>query len=84
MMSLVVPLKISFGQWLRLMRGQLGIPQQRIAETLQVKMQTVSNWENGKSIPSLTPEQTRAFCELLAVPLETLAKAFRGELEIDG
>jgi putative transcriptional regulator len=82
-MNLVAELKVSFGQWLKLMRDRLDVPQAKIAESLGVKSQTVSNWENGKSIPSLTPEQTRQLCDLLKVSLDTLAKAFRGEIEIN-
>ena len=74
---------ITFGQWLKLMRDRLDIPQTKIADALSVKAQTVSNWENGKSIPSLTPEQTRELCDLLQVNLNTLAKAYRGEVEIN-
>ncbi|MBW4660984.1 MAG: helix-turn-helix domain-containing protein [Drouetiella hepatica Uher 2000/2452] len=82
-MRLVTPLKVSFGQWLKLMRDRLDLPQAKIADALSVKAQTVSNWENGKSIPSLTPEQTRELCDLLQVNLNTLAKAYRGEVEIN-
>lgn len=83
MVSLIAPLKLSFGQWLKLMRDRLDISQAKIAAIVGVKTQTISNWENGKSIPSLTPEQTEKLCELLDVNLATLAKAFRGGIEVD-
>lgn len=83
MINIAIPLKITFGEWLRFKRGQTGLSQSKIAETVKVKTQTLYNWENGKSVPSLNPEQTRVLCKLLSVSLDTLAKAFRGEIEID-
>ena len=83
MTNLIAPLKLSFGQWLKLMRDRLDLSQAKIAAVIGVKTQTISNWENGKSIPSLTPKQTEELCNLLGVALSTLSKAFQGGVEID-
>lgn len=77
-----VPVKLTFGQWLKIARNQAGVSQRSLAETLGVKTQTVGNWEGGRATPSLDPEQTQALCSALGVPLDVLAKAFRGEIEV--
>lgn len=41
------------GQKIALLRGQMGIKQNELAEKLFVTHQAVSKWENGKSIPSI-------------------------------
>lgn len=76
-------MKITFAQWLRLMRDRAGKSQKDVAEALDVKVQTVGNWEGERSIPALNPEQMFRLCQMLDISLEALAKAFRGEMEID-
>ncbi len=75
--------KLTFQQWLKLQRGIAGVSQAQIAENLGVKPQTVGNWEGGRSVPSLDPDQMWKLCDQLGVTLETLAKAFRGEISVD-
>ncbi len=65
------------------MRDRAGLSQGAIAEALDLKRQTVSAWERGNSNPALDPNQMLIFCELLDVDLPALARAFRGEVEID-
>lgn len=81
-MSVLAVKNLSFGQWFRIVRSEVDLPQARISKALGVTVQTVSNWENDKSVPNLTPEQTRILCDLLDVDLDTLARAFRGDIEI--
>lgn len=76
-------MKLTFHQWLRLMRDHAGLSQRQIADALDVKVQTVGNWEGGRSVPKLTPDQTFQLCTLLGVSIEAMAKAFRGEVEIN-
>ncbi len=76
--------KLTFQQWLRLMRDRAGLSQKDIADALDVKIQTVGNWEGGRSIPKLTPQQTFILCEMLGVSLAALAQAFQGEIELGG
>lgn len=75
-------MKLSFARWLKLQRDIAGVTQAQIAAALDVRPQTVSNWEKGISIPSLNPEQTRQLCQVLQVDLEVLAKGFRGEVTV--
>ena len=74
-------MKITFSQWLKLARENAGVSQQRLADELGVKVQTVGNWEGGRANPKLDLSQTQKFCLLLKVELETAAKAYRGEVE---
>jgi len=75
-------MKLSFPQWLKLMRDRANLSQREIAEALDVKVQTVGNWEGGRSVPKLTPDQTYRLCELLGVSLASLANGFQGEAEL--
>lgn len=75
--------KMSFGGWLVWKRRELGLSQDAIADKLVVSRQSVSKWEKGKSPPALNPDQTYELCLLLGVDVATLAKAFRGELEVN-
>ncbi len=75
--------KLTFQQWFKLQRGIAGVSQAQLAENLGVKTQTVGNWEGGRSVPSLDPDQMLRLCSQLGVTLETLAKAFRGEIEVN-
>ena len=76
-------MKLSFGRWLKLQRDIAGVTQAQIAIALNIRPQTVSNWEKGISIPSLNPEQTRKLCLVLKINLDDLAKGFRGEVSIN-
>ena len=69
--------KLRFGEWFRVARGRAGLTQAQIAERLGVKPQTVSNWENGVSSPSLDPVQMFDLCELMGVSLGEMAVAYR-------
>lgn len=73
--------KLKFSQWLKLARENAGVSQQRLADEIGVKVQTVGNWEGGRANPKLDLDQTFKFCSLLKVGLETAAKAYRGEIE---
>ncbi|NEP20450.1 MAG: helix-turn-helix transcriptional regulator [Leptolyngbya sp. SIO4C1] len=75
-------MKLRFGEWFKLVRTRADVSQKDIADTLGVKVQTVGNWEAERSVPKLDLNQTFLLCSMLKVPLETAAKAFRGEIEI--
>ena len=74
--------KLSFAEWFKLARSRASVSQRAIAESLGVSVQTVGNWEGGRSVPSLDPDQMLRLCTALGVSLDVLAKAFRGEVEI--
>ena len=73
--------KLSFAEWFKLSRGRAGVSQRAIADSLGVSVQTVGNWEGGRSVPSLDPDQMLRLCTALGVSLDVLARAFRGEIE---
>lgn len=74
--------KLTFSEWLRITRDRAGITQARLASELSVKPQTISNWENGVSTPSLDPDQTLKLCRLLNVSLEELAAAYKSNRDL--
>ncbi|WP_036487195.1 helix-turn-helix transcriptional regulator [Myxosarcina sp. GI1] len=76
-------MKLSFAQWFKLRRDLADVTQAQVAKVLNVRPQTVSNWEKGVSKPSLNPEQTLKLCSILKISLEDLVKGFRGEVSID-
>ena len=82
--SLGVPIvQLSFQQWFKLARSRAGVSQRSIAESLGLSVQTVGNWEGGRSVPSLDPDQMLRLCGVLGVSLDVLARGFRGEVQID-
>lgn len=76
-------MRLSFAQWFKLKREAADLSQADVAARLGVKPQTISNWEKERSTPSLDPDQMLALCSLLEVDLNSMAKAFRGELEVN-
>jgi transcriptional regulator with XRE-family HTH domain len=59
------------------MRAEAGLTQREIALELGMTDQAVSNWEQGISIPKLTPMQTLLLCEILECSLKELVDAFK-------
>lgn len=74
-------MKISFGSWLYLKRRYLGLSQADIANALEIRSQTVSNWECDRTIPKLTLDQFGKLQYLLQVTFEEMIKAGRNEIE---
>lgn len=77
-------MRLSFGQWFKLRRDMVGLTQTQIAKAVGVRPQTVSNWEQEVSNPSLNPEQTLILCSLLQVSLKDLVQGYKGEMVITG
>ncbi len=82
-LSAGVSMNLTFPQWFKLMRSRAGVSQRAIADSLGVSVQTVGNWEGGRSVPALDPDQMLRLCSLLGVSLDSLAKGFRGEAEVN-
>jgi DNA-binding XRE family transcriptional regulator len=72
LLELDIPLQLSFSQWFLLKRRELGLTQDDVAEALGISGQTVSNWERGRSIPTLTIDQVKTLCKLLRCSLEDI------------
>jgi len=51
-------------------RAAKGLPQQKLAQRIEVSSQSVSEWECGRSAPGLEP--LRRLCEVLEVPPHVL------------
>ena len=75
-------MRLSFAQWFKLRRDVIGLTQTEIAKKIGVRPQTVSNWEQGVSSPSLNPEQVMILCSILQVGLKDLVQAFKGEMVV--
>ena len=74
---------LSFGKWLKIRRNFFGLNQKDLADELGVNQQTISNWENGISMPNkLNPDQTVKLCETLECDIYQLKRAYLGEAEI--
>ena len=63
----------SVGEKLKQRRESLNVTQRKIALELGVTVTTVQNWESGRCIPKLSPNQMKALCDLLNFTLEDLA-----------
>ena len=74
---------LSFGDWLLLKRRALDVSQEDIANALGVTRQSISKWEGNQAKPALDPDQTMKLCTILQADLATIAKAFRGEIEMN-
>ncbi|HAJ64161.1 MAG TPA: XRE family transcriptional regulator [Cyanobacteria bacterium UBA8543] len=61
------------GERLKQRREALKVTQRQIALELNVTVTTVQNWESGRHIPKLSPNQMKALCDLLKFTLEDLA-----------
>lgn len=62
---------------LKSLREQAGLSQEALARIVGVSSKTVSNWERGTSVASLTVSQIKALCEALGVTLNELPDDFR-------
>ncbi len=64
---------------LKTLREKAGLSQEGLARLIGVSSKTVSNWERGISIASLTIPQVKALCQSLGVTLEELPDDFSSE-----
>ncbi len=64
---------------LKQLREQAGLSQEALARLVGVSSKTVSNWERGTNVASLTVPQMKALCEALGVTLHELPDDFSSE-----
>ncbi|MDX2229691.1 MAG: helix-turn-helix transcriptional regulator [Leptolyngbyaceae cyanobacterium bins.349] len=68
-------------QTFKQLREQAGLSQEALARLVGVSSKTVSNWERGTNVASLTVPQMKALCEALGVTLNELPDDFSSERE---
>ncbi len=64
---------------LKTLREKAGLSQEGLARMIGVSSKTVSNWERGISIASLTISQVKTLCQVLDVTLDELPDDFSSE-----
>ena len=64
---------------LKRLRERVGLSQDELARCIGVTSKTVSNWERGISLASLTVPQLKALCKALQVSLEELPDDFSAD-----
>jgi transcriptional regulator with XRE-family HTH domain len=52
------------------------LTQKELAEALGVTENTIANWERGRAIPKLTPNQFKTLVKMLQIGLEDLPDDF--------
>lgn len=63
---------MEFSDNLQFLRGEAGMTQEQLAETLEVSRQSVSKWESGQSFPEM--DTLLRICDLYQVDLDTLLR----------
>jgi ribosome-binding protein aMBF1 (putative translation factor) len=58
------------------LRSRVGLSQQQVAEALDVRVNTISAWEKGKSQPKLAPSQLKQMMLVYQCTLDELIAAF--------
>lgn len=61
---------------LKKLREKAGLSQEALARLIGVTAKTVSNWERGISLASLTIPQVKSLCKALNVTLDELPDQF--------
>ena len=61
------------------LREQAGLSQEALARIIGVSSKTVSNWERGISVASLTVTQMKMLCASLNVTLDDLPDDFSSD-----
>ncbi len=62
---------------MRQLRERVGLRTVDVASKLFLSEGTVRNWEKGRTIPTLTPEQMLELCTLYKATLEEIVQAVR-------
>jgi transcriptional regulator with XRE-family HTH domain len=63
------------------LRERAELSQEALARLLGVSSKTVSNWERGISVASLTVTQMKTLCNVLGISLNELPDDFHSETE---
>ncbi|AFY43643.1 helix-turn-helix transcriptional regulator [Nostoc sp. PCC 7107] len=57
------------------LRKRVGLTQRKVAQELDIRSQTVGDWEKG-GVPHLTPSKMKRLCEIYQCSLDDLIEAF--------
>ncbi len=71
------------------LRQRIGLTQRQVAQALDIRQSTVSDWERGISIPNLPPSKIKLMLEIYQCSLDELIEAFedtkkRKKIDRDG
>lgn len=58
------------------LRQRVGLTQRQVAQQLDVRQSTVSDWERGVSTPNLPPSKIKRMMEVYECTLDDLIEAF--------
>ena len=58
------------------LRKRAKLTQRKLAEALDVRQGTISDWERGLAVPRLKPSQVKAMLEELQCSLDELIEAY--------
>lgn len=64
-----------------LLRKRAGLTQRRVAELLNKKVATISDWERGVAQPRLSFSEVKALMELYQCSLDELIEAFESSTD---
>lgn len=60
------------------LRERVGLTQRQIAQILDIRQGTVSDWERRRSVPHLPPSKFKRLLDAYGCTLEDLIEAFEG------
>ncbi|MEM9807806.1 MAG: helix-turn-helix transcriptional regulator [Cyanobacteria bacterium P01_D01_bin.56] len=70
--------------WFVERRKVLGITQKDLADSLGLNPRAISDWENGRHTPKLTPKQMHTLCAKLQCTLLDLVEMFEPSTKVEG
>ena len=70
--------------WFVERRKALGITQKDLADALGLNPRAISDWENGRHTPKLTPKQMHTLCSKLQCTLLDLVEMFEPSAGTEG
>lgn len=76
--------KKSGREWFVERRKALGITQKDLADALGLNPRAISDWENGRHTPKLTPSQMHILCTKLQCTLLDLVEMFEPPTGVEG
>lgn len=62
--------KVAIGRRFAQIREEKKLTQRVVAETIEISVQTVSNFETGLTIPQLKPKAIQTLCDLYGISFD--------------